>query len=79
MKHNLLGLYVSLVYNIYVVKFKLWQCFYRLKRNFEEKKKNEDYVPGSFPVLYRLAMLSLGCRWAVASTAKEHWNPHRVS
>lgn len=80
MKHNLLGLYVSLVCNIYMVKFKLWQCFYRLKRNFEaKKKKNEDCVPGPFPALDRLAMLCLGCRWAVASAAKEHWSPHSVS
>ena len=41
-----------------------------------KKNKNEDYVPGPFPVLYRWAMLSLDCRSAVASTAKEHWNPH---
>lgn len=39
-----------------------------------KKKKNEDYVPGSFPVLYRLAMLGLGCRWAVASTDKENFH-----
>lgn len=78
MKHNLLGFYASPVCSIYIVKFKLWQC-YRLKRNIEAKKKmNEDYVPGPCPVLYKLAVLSLGCRWAIASTAKEHWNPHNV-
>ena len=40
---------------------------------------NEDYVPGPCLVLYRLAMLSLDCRWAVASTAKEYWNPCNIS
>lgn len=59
----------------------MWYSFYRLRRNFGAKKKkmNEDYVPGPCPVLYRLTMLRLGCRWTIASAATEHWNPCSVS
>lgn len=51
----------------------------KTKKEFWSKKMNKDYVPGPCPVLHRLAMLRSGCRWAIASTAKEHWNPCNVS